>query len=740
MGYRFTAERSGDDVGVSLASGDFDGDGNTDLLIASVKSLDASNVELGGIYLINGDELAAADAADGATDQIIELGNVADLANSYRLLGEAPGDQARAVTAGDVDNDGKDDILIGALNNDEAGTDFGAVYLINADDLAAADAADSAADGQINLANIAAQADSYKFLGDATSNQTGVGRVRLDDFDGDGQADITFTARDNGGSGPADGQVFLLNADAVAAADAADGSTDGKVAVANIPGQTASYRFDAEGTENALNKLTVMGDVDGDGQVELGLGAPNFSGISTQFGAAYILDDDEIAAADAADGATDGIIDVGDIAAQNLSYRFVGDAPLDRVGSDISIAGDIDGDGQSDIVIGADGNDGGASTGGAIYILDDDAITAADAADASTNGLINAENITGQALSYKIVGDSIFTNVGSLISTAGDFDGDGQEDIVFNRDTEEGSVFLVDDDALAAADAADGSTDGTISVTNIPGISGSYRFVGEANGDDANEFAVVGDTDGDGNPDLLIGAPSSNDGGFSAGAAYLAQSSNFAAYDAADGSTDGVIDLASVYCFAPGTQIATPSGERAVEDLRAGQHALNSDGQAVPILWIGRHTVCVERAGANMQPVRIRAGALGPTVPTQDLVVTADHGIIVDGFVVNAQALINGVEIDWVPWHELPNRVTFYHIETEAHDVIVANGALSETFVDAASRAHFDNYDEYLALFGADRLVPEMTAMRITSQRLLPDDIKRRLGLLPISRERALIG
>ena len=81
-----------------------------------------------------------------------------------------------------------------------------------------------------------------------------------------------------------------------------------------------------------------------------------------------------------------------------------------------------------------------------------------------------------------------------------------------------------------------------------------------------------------------------------------------------------------------------------------------------------------------MQPVRICAGALGDGLPNADLTVTADHGMVLDGLVINASALVNGATIDWVPLAELSTRVTYYHVETTGHEVILANGAPSESF------------------------------------------------------------
>ena len=183
------------------------------------------------------------------------------------------------------------------------------------------------------------------------------------------------------------------------------------------------------------------------------------------------------------------------------------------------------------------------------------------------------------------------------------------------------------------------------------------------------------------------------------------------------------------FCFGAGTAISTPFGSRAVESLRIGDPILSADGRTVPVKWLGTQTARKLFAGPRIQPVRIRAGALGDGLPHSDLTVTADHGMILDGLVINASALVNDDSIDWVPMNELPDRVTYYHVETENHDVILANGAPTETFIDIPGRQAFDNYAEYLELYGAERIIPEMDRMRISSQRLVPDAIKARLGI-----------
>ena len=103
--------------------------------------------------------------------------------------------------------------------------------------------------------------------------------------------------------------------------------------------------------------------------------------------------------------------------------------------------------------------------------------------------------------------------------------------------------------------------------------------------------------------------------------------------------------------------------------------------------------------------------------------------MIVDGLVINASTLVNGTTIDWVPLAELPDSFTVYHVETENHDVILANGAPVETFIDYVGRRAFDNHAEYLDLYGSERIIPEMAQPRISTARLLPDALKARLGI-----------
>ena len=160
-------------------------------------------------------------------------------------------------------------------------------------------------------------------------------------------------------------------------------------------------------------------------------------------------------------------------------------------------------------------------------------------------------------------------------------------------------------------------------------------------------------------------------------------------------------------CFLAGTRIATPDGERPVETLEIGDIILAADGSTRAIRWIGRQSVVSVFANPlRSYPIRIAAGALGDGLPKRDLFLSPDHALLVDGVLVQAGALVNNTSITRVM--QPGERFTYYHIETEDHALILAEGAPVETFVDNVSRRTFDNYAEYEALYGEETVIPEL--------------------------------
>ena len=185
-----------------------------------------------------------------------------------------------------------------------------------------------------------------------------------------------------------------------------------------------------------------------------------------------------------------------------------------------------------------------------------------------------------------------------------------------------------------------------------------------------------------------------------------------------------------VYCFAEGTKIAAEDAEIDVGDLRIGQVLRTAEGGLAEVKWIGRQTVSTRFGPAErLMPVRFSAGSLGDGLPTTDLTVTADHGMLVDGVICHAGALVNGTTITQVPLAELGESYTVYHIETEAHEIILANGAPAETFIDNVSRRAFDNFAEFEALYGDVPEMQELPYPRAMSPRQVPGWLRRSLSV-----------
>jgi hypothetical protein len=193
-------------------------------------------------------------------------------------------------------------------------------------------------------------------------------------------------------------------------------------------------------------------------------------------------------------------------------------------------------------------------------------------------------------------------------------------------------------------------------------------------------------------------------GSFGMAPPYSYPSATPAFYAVADmrGGTDITTD-GTAACYVAGTRIAVPGGEAPIEQLAIGDHVLTASGAARPIVWIGRRSYGARfTAGRRcVLPVLIRAGALDGMVPQRDLMVSPRHAMYVDGLLVPANALVNGSSIVQLT---AAARVDYVHIELASHDVILAEGAPSESFVDDDSRGLFHNAHEFAALYpGATR-------------------------------------
>ena len=177
-------------------------------------------------------------------------------------------------------------------------------------------------------------------------------------------------------------------------------------------------------------------------------------------------------------------------------------------------------------------------------------------------------------------------------------------------------------------------------------------------------------------------------------------------------------------CYCPGTLIRTDRGDVAVESLRIGDKVITVDGKAEAIKWIGRQTRNPLFAAINDElPICIRQGALGNALPLRDLYLSPDHAMLVQGCLVHAGALVNGRSILRIK--QWQGDVQYVHIETEAHELILAEGAAAETFMDDDARHRFDNHAEFAQLYPDAQPMVEMELPRICYARQLPKAISR---------------
>ncbi|MFC6586242.1 Hint domain-containing protein [Sulfitobacter pacificus] len=142
-------------------------------------------------------------------------------------------------------------------------------------------------------------------------------------------------------------------------------------------------------------------------------------------------------------------------------------------------------------------------------------------------------------------------------------------------------------------------------------------------------------------------------------------------------------------CFTPGTKIATPKGERLVQELKVGERVITRDNGIQEIRWVGARDMSgaeLEKA-PHLKPVLIRQGALGNDLPERDMMVSPNHRVLVANdktalyfeereVLVAAKHLtdLEGVDIVEV------SQTTYIHVMFDQHEVILSDGAWTESF------------------------------------------------------------
>jgi hypothetical protein len=157
--------------------------------------------------------------------------------------------------------------------------------------------------------------------------------------------------------------------------------------------------------------------------------------------------------------------------------------------------------------------------------------------------------------------------------------------------------------------------------------------------------------------------------------------------DNAGGSTITVTGPAP--CFAAGTRILTPRGAVAVERLRQGDLVLTVSGGRERIRWIGYRDVDCRRHinRERVLPIRIAAHAFGEDRPRRPLLLSPDHSVFVEGVLIPVRFLVNGSTIRQTD----ADTVSYFHIELDRHEVVLADGLPVETYLETGGRKAFAN-------------------------------------------------
>jgi hypothetical protein len=184
-----------------------------------------------------------------------------------------------------------------------------------------------------------------------------------------------------------------------------------------------------------------------------------------------------------------------------------------------------------------------------------------------------------------------------------------------------------------------------------------------------------------------------------------------------NGGKNGSGGSGGAQCFLAGTRVLTPDGEVAIETLRIGDMIVTKDGSAKAIRWVGKMTF--ERDGqpwtAGVMPIRIQKGALGNDCPHSDLYVSRSHMLYLEGVLIPAGDLVNGSTIAAVDVEA--ERLEYFHIELDQHDVLFAEGVACETLLARVGlHSAFDNADEYVTLYGALPSVETLPCAPIVAQ------------------------
>jgi Ca2+-binding RTX toxin-like protein len=264
--------------------------------------------------------------------------------------------------------------------------------------------------------------------------------------------------------------------------------------------------------------------------------------------------------------------------------------------------------------------------------------------------------------------------------------GDAGNDMLFGEDGDDTLFGGAGNDTLYGDEGEDVITGGQGNDDQYGG-TGSDRFLG-GNGGDVVTGGEDPDLDGDGESDDVDVLDLTGSGVRTI--TYVAGDPEAGTVTFLDGSTMTFSEIENVVpCFTPGTTIATPKGERLVEELQEGDRIITRDNGIQEIRWVGRKEMSGKALVANphLKPILVRAGSLGNGLPERDMLVSPNHRMLVASektqlyfeereVLAAAKHLVGSDGIQAV---DVMGTV-YIHFMFDRHEVVLSNGAWTESF------------------------------------------------------------
>ncbi len=473
-GFVIRGQSADDQSGYSVSSaGDVNGDGLDDLLIgARAGDPTATAVDAGRSYVVFGK------STNVAIDLSALAGGSSTLGFVINGLCKSDASGTSVASAGDVNADGLADLIIGAPFADRpSGTDAGQTYVVFGKPTGAA----------IDLSSIANGSSTLGFVINGASGQkdslSGFSVSAAGDVNGDGLSDMVVGAIQSLVSGQKVGRSYVVFGKSTGSA-----IDLGAIAAIGAGANSLGFAINGEKTDDSSGySVSAAGDVNGDGLSDLIVGAPySDTGTSTDVGRSYVV----------FGKCTGESIDLSAITAgtSTLGFVIIGQSKGDKSGFSVSGAGDVNGDGLADLVVGAPD---AANLAGRSYVV----FGKAKGTPVNLSGL--AAGVGGGFVINGLEGGKS----GYSVSSAGDLNGDGLFDLILGAPNASPAGVLGGGNSYVVFGK---STSSLIDLSAVVEGNGGFVISGECkNGASGQSVSSAGDVNGDGLTDLIVGAPGS---------------------------------------------------------------------------------------------------------------------------------------------------------------------------------------------------------------------------------------